>query len=375
MNKRRWILSIVTLTLLAGGWFLYQTFTANEYEEVLATEQSELQGDLEGMEQATFAGGCFWCMEPPFESRPGVIRAVSGYTGGETENPTYEEVSGKETGHQEAVQITYDPEQISYEDLLQIFWRQINPTDDGGQFVDRGEPYLSAIFYHDEAQRQAAESSLMEMEDSGRFDGEIVTSVEEYDTFYKAEEYHQDYYKKNPGRYEHYRDNSGRDDYLKQTWGEERKYEINKTSPFAVEDKASAVSELSSVQYEVTQEDGTEPAYDNKYHDNERDGIYVDIVSGEPLFSSRDQYDSGTGWPSFTKPLELANITYEEDTGVFGTNVEVRSKQADSHLGHVFQDGPEPHGLRYCMNSAAMKFIPADELPGTEYEEYADDFK
>ncbi|SDX84819.1 peptide-methionine (S)-S-oxide reductase MsrA [Salimicrobium album] len=375
MNKRRWILSIVTLTLLAGGWFLYQTFTANEYEEVLATEQSELQGDLEGMEQATFAGGCFWCMEPPFESRPGVIRAVSGYTGGETENPTYEEVSGKETGHQEAVQITYDPEQISYEDLLQIFWRQINPTDDGGQFVDRGEPYLSAIFYHDEAQRQAAESSLMEMEDSGRFDGEIVTSVEEYDTFYKAEEYHQDYYKKNPGRYEHYRDNSGRDDYLKQTWGEDRKYEINKTSPFAVEDKASAVSELSSVQYEVTQEDGTEPAYDNKYHDNERDGIYVDIVSGEPLFSSRDQYDSGTGWPSFTKPLELANITYEEDTGVFGTNVEVRSKQADSHLGHVFQDGPEPHGLRYCMNSAAMKFIPADELPGTEYEEYADDFK
>lgn len=375
MNKRRWILSIVTLTLLAGGWFLYQTFTANEYEEVLATEQSELQGDLEGMEQATFAGGCFWCMEPPFESRPGVIRAVSGYTGGETENPTYEEVSGKETGHQEAVQITYDPEQISYEDLLQIFWRQINPTDDGGQFVDRGEPYLSAIFYHDEAQRQAAESSLMEMEDSGRFDGEIVTSVEEYDTFYKAEEYHQDYYKKNPGRYEHYRDNSGRDDYLKQTWGEERKYEINKTSPFAVEDKASAVSELSSVQYEVTQEDGTEPAYDNKYHDNERDGIYVDIVSGEPLFSSRDQYDSGTGWPSFTKPLELANITYEEDTGVFGTNVEVRSKQADYHLGHVFQDGPEPHGLRYCMNSAAMKFIPADELPGTEYEEYADDFK
>ncbi|AKG03592.1 methionine sulfoxide reductase [Salimicrobium jeotgali] len=375
MNKRRWILSIVTLTLLAGGWFLYQTFTANEYEEVLATEQSELQGDLEGMEQATFAGGCFWCMEPPFESKPGVIRAVSGYTGGETENPTYEEVSGKETEHQEAVQITYDPDQISYEDLLQIFWRQINPTDDEGQFVDRGEPYLSAIFYHDEAQRQAAESSLMEMEDSGRFDGDIVTSVEEYDTFYKAEEYHQDYYKKNPGRYEHYRDNSGRDDYLKQTWGEDREYEISKPSPFAVEDKASAVSELSSIQYKVTQEDGTEPAYDNKYHDNERDGIYVDIVSGEPLFSSRDQYDSGTGWPSFTKPLELANITYEEDTGVFGTNVEVRSKQADSHLGHVFQDGPEPHGLRYCMNSAAMKFIPADELPGTEYEEYADDFK
>ncbi|WP_102335377.1 peptide-methionine (S)-S-oxide reductase MsrA [Salimicrobium jeotgali] len=375
MNKRRWILSIVTLTLLAGGWFLYQTFTANEYEEVLATEQSELQGDLEGMEQATFAGGCFWCMEPPFESKPGVIRAVSGYTGGETENPTYEEVSGKETEHQEAVQITYDPDQISYEDLLQIFWRQINPTDDEGQFVDRGEPYLSAIFYHDEAQRQAAESSLMEMEDTGRFDGDIVTSVEEYDTFYKAEEYHQDYYKKNPGRYEHYRDNSGRDDYLKQTWGEDREYEISKPSPFAVEDKASAVSELSSIQYEVTQEDGTEPAYDNKYHDNERKGIYVDIVSGEPLFSSRDQYDSGTGWPSFTKPLELANITYEEDTGVFGTNVEVRSKQADSHLGHVFQDGPEPHGLRYCMNSAAMKFIPADELPGTEYEEYADDFK
>ncbi|WP_076557077.1 peptide-methionine (S)-S-oxide reductase MsrA [Salimicrobium flavidum] len=375
MNKKRWIISIIAVVLLAGGWFLYQALTAKEYEEVLATEQAELQGDLEGMEQATFAGGCFWCMEPPFESKPGVISVISGYTGGEEKNPTYEEVSGKETGHQEAVQITYDPEKISYEDLLQIFWRQIDPTDDEGQFVDRGEPYVSAVFYHDEAQRQAAESSLNELEASGRFDSEIVTSIEEFDTFYKAEKYHQDYYKKNPGRYDYYRDNSGRDEFLEDVWGEDKEYEISKASPFAVEDKEAAVSELNSMQYKVTQEDGTEPAYDNSYHDNTEEGIYVDIVSGEPLFSSRDQYDSGTGWPSFTKPLELANITYEEDTGIFGTSVEVRSKHADSHLGHVFQDGPEPTGLRYCMNSAAMEFIPADELEGTEYEEYADEFK
>lgn len=354
---------------------MYQAFTASEYEEVVATEQTELQGDLEGMEQATFAGGCFWCMEPPFESQPGVVSVISGYTGGEEENPTYDEVSNKETSHQEAVQITYDPEQISYEDLLQIFWRQIDPTDDEGQFVDKGEPYLSAVFYHDEAQRQAAEASLMEMEDSGRFDGDIVTSIEELDTFYEAEAYHQDYYKKNPGRYEYYRNNSGRDAYLDEVWGEDKEYEVSTDSPFAVEDKEAAVSELTSMQYEVTQEDGTEPAYDNEYHDNEEEGIYVDIVSGEPLFSTRDQYDSGTGWPSFTKPLELSNITYEEDTGILGTSVEVRSKHADSHLGHVFQDGPDPTGLRYCMNSAAMEFIPADELENTEYDEYAADFQ
>lgn len=375
MNKKRWFFSITAILILAGGWYLYQAFTASEYEEVVATEQTELQGDMEGMEQAAFAGGCFWCMEPPFESQPGVVSVISGYTGGEEENPTYDEVSSKETGHQEAVQITYDPEQISYEDLLQIFWRQIDPTDDEGQFVDKGEPYLSAIFYHDEAQRQAAESSLMEMENSGRFDGEIVTSIEEFDAFYEAEAYHQDYYKKNPGRYEYYRNNSGRDAYLDDVWGEDQEYEVNTDSPFAVEDKEAAVAELNSTQYEVTQEDGTEPAYDNAYHDNEEEGIYVDIVSGEPLFSTQDQYDSGTGWPSFTKPLELSNITYEEDTGILGTSVEVRSKHADSHLGHVFQDGPEPTGLRYCMNSAAMEFIPADELEGSEYDKFAADFQ
>ncbi|SER91137.1 peptide-methionine (S)-S-oxide reductase MsrA [Salisediminibacterium halotolerans] len=374
MNTKRWLYGVMALVVLAGGWFLYQSMMGSDYDDVVATERAEAEADADELAYATFAGGCFWCMEPPFDGEVGVVDVVSGYTGGEEEDPTYEEVAGKETGHQEAVQITYDPDEISYEDLLQIYWRQIDPTDDGGQFVDRGEPYLSAIFYHNEAQKQAAESSLAEMDESGRFDSEIVTSIEAYDTFYMAEDNHQNYAKENPIRYQFYRGSSGRDDYLDDVWGDERDYEVTSDSPFAVEDKDAAVADLTDIQYEVTQEDGTEPAYENAYHNNREDGIYVDIVSGEPLFSTEDQYDSGTGWPSFTKPLERVNITYAEDSGLLGTRVEVRSKHAGSHLGHVFQDGPEPTGLRYCMNSAAMEFIPADELEDSAYEEYAGDF-
>jgi peptide methionine sulfoxide reductase msrA/msrB len=321
-----------------------------------------------GLELATFAGGCFWCMEPPFEKLEGVVEVVAGYTGGSTRDPTYEEVSTGTTGHYEAVQITFDPKRVSYEDLLEVFWQQIDPTDPGGSFVDRGPQYRSAIFYHNEEQRVLAERSKERLQSSGRYDRPIATRILEYQTFYKAEEYHQDYYKKNPVRYKLYRSGSGRDHVLKGAGAVRRQGEEStpkKTSP-----DSRLQKHLTPLQYHVTQEAGTEPPFQNEYWDNKREGIYVDVVSGEPLFSSLDKFDSGTGWPSFTKPLEPDNIVERKDTSHFMSRTEVRSRGAGSHLGHVFPDGPPPTGRRYCINSAALRFIPKEDLEKEGYGRY-----
>jgi peptide methionine sulfoxide reductase msrA/msrB len=323
-------------------------------------------------EKATFAGGCFWCMEPPFEKLEGVKEVISGYTGGHKPDPTYEEVSAGGTGHAEAIQVLYDPSKVRYADLLEVFWRQIDPTDSGGQFVDRGKQYRSAIFYHNEEQKRLAEKSRDDIGKSGRYNKPIITEILPASEFYRAEEYHQDYYNKNPIRYKFYRFNSGRDQYLKTIWGEKREVQKmeNPDKKFAKPSKEELKKKLTPLQYEVTQKEGTEKPFKNEYWDNKKEGIYVDIVSGEPLFSSLDKYDSGTGWPSFTKPLEPNNIVEKEDRGLFTKRTEVRSKLGDSHLGHVFPDGPAPTGLRYCMNSAALRFIPLENFEKEGYGQY-----
>lgn len=306
---------------------------------------------------ATFAGGCFWCMVSPFDKMPGIIRVVSGYTGGNVENPTYEQVCSGTTGHYEAVEITYDPSLITYRQLLDIFWRQIDPTDAGGQFGDRGQSYAPAIFYHNEEQRELAIESKEQLDASGRFAKPIATAILPAQVFYPAEEYHQDYYKKNPLRYKYYQAASGRAKFTKEAWRDKSSREELK-------------KRLTPIQFEVTQNNGTEPPFANEYWNHQEEGIYVDIVSNEPLFSSLDKFDSHCGWPSFTQPIGAEKVTEHMDLSHNMIRTEVRSNLADSHLGHVFEDGPGPNGLRYCINSAALRFIPKNDLEKEGFGEY-----
>lgn len=355
------------------GW-LPESLTGNDYTPIVV--------DLpENVQIATFAAGCFWCTESVYQEEAGVLDAVSGYAGGTSPDPTYEQVAGWQTDYRESVQITYDPEQVSYDRLLELFWQSIDPVDAWGQFTDRGYQYTTAIYWHDEEQEVSARDSLDAVQQD--YDEILAPEILPYTTFTPAEDYHQDFYKYSAQRYQNYKKGSGRSSYREESGLNQNSDSDSKDSllrsewrsaeNFQKPTKKELKDQLSFIQYRVSQKDGTEPPFANLYWDNKEEGLYVDIVSWEPMFSSLDKYKSGTWWPSFTQPIwgDESVVVLKEDTSLWMKRVEVRSVLADSHVGHLFDDGPvESWGLRYCMNSASMRFVPYEEMEELGYGDW-----
>ncbi len=379
---------VILIMFLAGGLLYFQSLgqqTKVEPTPAVATSSTPsatpLKADVASSKTAMLAGGCFWCVESDFEKLAGVVGVVSGYAGGTGVNPTYSDYGSR--GYREVVEVTYDPAVVSYANLVEYLIKHSDPTDPGGSFYDRGLEYSPAVYYQDESERLEALRIISLVEAKKIYDKPIAISVVPNTNFWPAEEYHQDYYIKNPIRYSYYRRGSGRDAFIKKHWGtdllpnldvkveNEVKVVTSNWQNFMKPNDTALRAQLTPLQYKVTQEDGTEPPFKNEYDTNKREGIYVDIVSGEPLYSSRDKYDSGTGWPSFVKPIAPNAVVEEIDKGIFSTRTEIRSRIADSHLGHVFTDGPvDRGGLRYCMNSAALRFVPKEEMEKAGYGEY-----
>lgn len=310
---------------------------------------------------AVFAGGCYWCMDAAFEKLDGLKDVISGHAEGSS--------GSFNTGKVEAIKVVFDPKVISYFELLEYYWKQFDPTDAAGSFHDRGPEYESYIYYLNDNQKTLAEESKTFIERSGIFDKPIATKIVKFNNFIPVEESEQHFYKKDPDRYYSYREASGRDDFIQKTWGDLF------TKKYHKPDNSNLKKELSSLQYDVTQNAATEPPFNNTYWDNHKEGIYVDIVSGEPLYSSKDKFESGTGWPSYVQPIDPRFLHKQVDNSMGMERVEVLSKGAGSHLGHVFDDGPKPTNLRYCMDSAAMRFIPKEDMEKEGYGSLAYLFK
>ncbi|WP_303193371.1 peptide-methionine (S)-S-oxide reductase MsrA [Hungatella hathewayi] len=330
-------------------------------------KQEEPMMNNDNLHTIYLAGGCFWGIEAYMKKLPGVRDTDVGYANGNTENPTYEQVCYDNTGHAETVKVVYDPALISTEQLLDGFFKVVDPTSINRQGNDRGSQYRSGIYYVDEADKAIAESAAARQKEN--YKDPVVTEILPLNQFYLAEDYHQDYLDKNPGGYCHINLNAA-DEFI----GEEGLGMSDDLSvlirpeDYPVPDDQVLKEKLTDIQYQVTQNNDTERPYTNEYAATFDKGIYVDVVTGEPLFSSEDKFESGCGWPSFSKPIIPEVVTEHTDTSFNMKRTEVRSRAGDTHLGHVFDDGPKDlGGLRYCINSASIRFIPFDDLETEGY--------
>lgn len=350
MNKLKWMALCLALVLAFNS-------CSNQMEKTetkKAISNQEIDYSKANLKEIYLAGGCFWGLEAYMERIYGVADAISGYANGKTDNPKYEDLLYKGSGHAETVLVKYDPERVSLTELLSYYLKVVDPTSVNRQGNDTGTQYRTGIYFTDQKEEEVVKQFFTSRQKD--YDKPIVVEVEALKGFTEAEEYHQEYLKKNPNGYCH--------------------IDLSKADELIIDaDKYPKSSDeelrkrLTPEQYKVTQENQTEYAFSNEYWDNKEAGLYVDVVTGEPLFLSTDKYDSGCGWPSFTKPITKEVLTYQEDTSYNMVRTEVRSRVGDSHLGHVFEDGPaDKGGLRYCINSASIRFVPLAEMKAEGYE-------
>lgn len=308
------------------------------------------------LKEIYLAGGCFWGTEKYFSLIKGIVSTEVGYANGNTENPTYEDVCYRKTGHAETVKVLYNPDEISLEFILKLYFDVIDPLSKNRQGNDVGTQYRSGIYYTDDRDREIILNSINELQK--KYDKPIAIEVMPLKNYYAAEEYHQKYLDKNPNGYCHI----SRDKYQK------AKNALDHRLRYRAKNKEVLKNTLTDMQYNVTQNNATEPPFKNEYYDNFKEGIYVDVTTGEPLFVSKDKFESGCGWPSFSRPISDDLIRRLTDNSHGMQRVEVRSKIGDAHLGHVFNDGPkELGGLRYCINSASLLFIPKEKMEEKGY--------